>query len=238
MKTINKLIPIFLFMSASNHTFSQNIECGYISTNIISDDVQKIEDPNIRNMVTNRLSNEKQPFTLRLSNGIYLFEPAVGNQENKGIMKMGGASAIYMDMNKQVTISQEKILDHTFLIREAMKTYKWDITTESKEIFKKKCTKATLREEPSVTAWFTTDIPIAFGPMGYYGLPGLILQLETATKQYFIQEVSIPKDSMDIKVPVKGKKISREDFEKLKKEKEKSFGINQGDGSKIKIIKM
>lgn len=231
-------MPIFFFMAASNHTFSQNIECNYISTNIISDDVQKIEDPNIRNMVINQLSNEKQSFTLRLSNGIYLFEPAVGNQENKNIMKVGESSTIYMDMNKQVTVSQENILDRTFLIREATRTYKWDITTESKEIFKKKCTKATLKETPTVTAWFTTDIPIAFGPMGYYGLPGLILQLETAAKQYLIQEVSISKDAIDIKIPVKGKKISREDFEKLRKEKEKSFGINQRDGSKIKIIKM
>ena len=98
------------------------------------------------------------------------------------------------------------------------------------------CTKATLKQDPTVVAWFTTEIPVSFGPVGYYGLPGLILQLETKNKNYLIQEISPQKEILSIEAPSKGKEISREEFDKLKKEKQESFGIE--NGNKVKIIKM
>ena len=220
------------------HVFAQNIECKYTSTTVIPEDVKNIEDANIRNMVINQLSNKKETFSLKVSNGKYLFE-AISNEQNNGtVMQIGGSSSIYMDMNTKTSISQENILDRTFLIKETIKTYDWDITTEYKEIIHKKCTKATLKENPTIVAWFTSEIPVSFGPMGYYGLPGLILQLETPSKNYIIQEISVSKENISIKAPDKGKEISREDFDALKKKKQESLGINKGNGSKVKIIKM
>lgn len=220
------------------HVFAQNIECKYTSTTVIPEDVKNIEDANIRNIVINQLSNKKETFSLKVSNGKYLFE-AISNEQNNGtVMQIGGSSAIYMDMDTKTSISQENILDRTFLIKETVKTYDWDITTEYKEIINKKCTKATLKENPTIVAWFTSEIPVSFGPMGYYGLPGLILQLETPSKKYIIQEISVSKENISIKAPDKGKEISREDFDALKKKKQEGLGIDKGNGSKVKIIKM
>lgn len=220
------------------HVFAQNIECKYTSTTVIPEDVKNIEDANIRNMVINQLSNKKETFSLKVSNGKYLFE-AISNEQNNGtVMQIGGSSAIYMDMDTKTSVSQENILDRTFLIKETIKTYDWNITTENKEIINKKCTKATLKENPTIVAWFTSEIPVSFGPMGYYGLPGLILQLETPSKNYIIQEISVSKENISIKAPDKDKEISREDFDALKKKKQESLGINKGNGSKVKIIKM
>lgn len=230
----NLFILFFLFMYS--YTFAQNIECKYTSTTVIPEDVKNIQDANIRNLVISRLSNNKQNFSLKFSNGKYLFEEIPNNQNSGNIMNIGGSSAMYMDMNKKISISQENILDRTFLIKEEIKTYDWNITTESKEILNKKCTKATLKENPAIVAWFTTEIPVSFGPMGYYGLPGLILQLETTNKNYLIQEISPQKDILSIEAPNKGKEIGREEFDKLKKEKQEDFGIE--NESKVKIIKM
>ncbi len=232
----NILTLFFLLMCI--HVFAQNIECKYTSTTVIPEDVKNIEDANIRNMVINQLSNKKETFSLKVSNGKYLFE-AISNEQNNGtVMQIGGSSAIYMDMDTKTSVSQENILDRTFLIKETIKTYDWNITTENKEIINKKCTKATLKENPTIVAWFTSEIPVSFGPMGYYGLPGLILQLETPSKNYIIQEISVSKENISIKAPDKDKEISREDFDALKKKKQESLGINKGNGSKVKIIKM
>lgn len=234
----NILLPLFLIMCCS--VFAQNVECKYASTNVIPKEVKEIEDANIRNIVINQLSNDKQLFSMKFSNGKYLFEKDSNNAQNDGnVMKIGTSSSVYMNMEEQITISQENILDRTFLIKETTKKYEWKMTTDSKDILGKKCTKATLKENPAVVAWFTTEIPVSFGPMGYYGLPGLIMQLETASKNYVIQEISLPKDELSIEIPSKGKEISREDFEKLKKEKQESLGVGQGDGkNKVRIIKM
>lgn len=230
----NTFTLFFLLMCSC--TFAQNIECKYTSTAIIPEDVKNIQDANIRNLVISKLSNDKQLFSLKFSNGKYLFETVSNDFNNSNIMKIGGSSAVYMDMNEKISISQENILDRTFLIRETIKRYDWNITSENKEILNKRCTKATLKKDPTVVAWFTTEIPVSFGPVGYYGLPGLILQLETKNKNYLIQEISPQKEILSIEAPNKGKEISREDFDKLKKEKQESFGIE--NGNKVKIIKM
>lgn len=68
----------------------------------------------------------------------------------------------------------------------------WEITDETQVISglltKKAITKSVYHEEEAVgilssdygkaIAWFTTDIPINYGPDGYNGLPGLIVKLE------------------------------------------------------------
>ena len=233
---MNRTLFILFFLFMYSHTFAQNIECKYTSTNIISEDVKNIQDINIRNLVISRLSNNKQIFSLKFSNGKYLFEEISNDQNSGNIMNIGGSSAIYMDINKKISISQENILDRAFLIKEEMKTYNWNITTESKYILNKKCTKATLKENPAIVAWFTTEVPISFGPMGYYGLPGLILQLETKTKNYLIKEILPQKEILSIEAPNKGKEIGREEFDKLKKKKQESFGVE--NENKVKIIKM
>lgn len=222
----------------SSLTYAQNIECKYISAIVIPEDVKDIEDVNIRNTVINKLSNRKQFFSLKYSKGEYLFEPIEDTKNEDQVMSIGENSTIYLDINKDISISQESILDRIFLIKETVKKYTWDITTEMKEILGKKCIKATLKGNSSIVAWFTTEIPVSIGPMGYYGLPGLILQLETQTKNFFIQEVSLANNELLIEAPNKGKKISREDFNTLMKKKQESLGVDRNNGSKIKIIKM
>jgi len=88
------------------------------------------------------------------------------------------------------TIEENRILkDSTKLYAKwNVSVLNWKITDEEKEINGYKVRKAItdsyyLLDDPlddygKAIAWFTTDIPIPVGPERYYGLPGLIVELE------------------------------------------------------------
>src|SRR4029077_12169002 len=87
-----------------------------------------------------------------------------------------------------------------FIVDDSIRPLKWKIGEETKNILNHVCTKATattvnprvtmninngvmerkeIQDTVNVTAWFTTDIPVAAGPAEYQGqLPGLILALD------------------------------------------------------------
>lgn len=55
---------------------------------------------------------------------------------------------------------------------------KWQTLTDTLTINGFKCQKAKLElDNKSVVAWFCDDIPFQTGPLGYFGLPGLIVKL-------------------------------------------------------------
>ena len=71
-----------------------------------------------------------------------------------------------------------------------------------------------------VTAWYTPQIPVSSGPDKYWGLPGLILELNAGRMTMLCTEVSISSDkTLVINEPKKGKKVSREEYTSIVKEK-------------------
>ena len=68
----------------------------------------------------------------------------------------------------------------------------------------------------TVTAWYSPQIPVAQGPGEYWGLPGLILEINEDKTTILCSEIVLNSSGkIEIKAPKKGKKISREDFRKL-----------------------
>jgi len=75
----------------------------------------------------------------------------------------------------------------------------WTISKESKMVNDYKCYKATAIDSAihyktkkyviqNITAWFSPEIPYNFGPMGWDGLPGLVLEASKSDRNYFIAE--------------------------------------------------
>jgi GLPGLI family protein len=102
---------------------------------------------------------------------------------------------------------------------------KWQLTQESKKINGYTCYKAT-RNNGKVIAWYTSSIPIGFGPKGEYGLPGLILELEIGKIIFKATKITLnPKTKIKIKEPKEGKRVSYEEYEKeIKTAKKRVFG--------------
>jgi GLPGLI family protein len=72
----------------------------------------------------------------------------------------------------------------------------------------------------TVTAWYTPQIPVSTGPDTYYGLPGLILELNAGRTTMLCTEVVIStQEALDIDAPEKGKEVSRDEYNEIVKVK-------------------
>lgn len=71
-----------------------------------------------------------------------------------------------------------------------------------------------------ITAWYTPQIPVSAGPERYWGLPGLILEINAGRTTMLCTEIVInPEDVVEIKKPSKGKEVSRNEYNVMMKQK-------------------
>jgi len=88
-----------------------------------------------------------------------------------------------------------------------------------------------------VTAWYTPQVPISQGPKDFWGLPGLILEVNYNKTTLLCTKIVLnPKEKKDIKVPTKGKEVNQAEYNKIiikkLKEMQERYGGNRrrGDG--------
>jgi len=94
-----------------------------------------------------------------------------------------------------------------------------------------------------VTAWYTPEIPVSQGPGNYWGLPGLILEVNDERTAILCSKIILNTDEkVAIQAPSKGKKVSQKEFDKIRAEKleemsERFRGGNnrRGGGNGIRI---
>ena len=68
--------------------------------------------------------------------------------------------------------------DSAYQVYDSIPDFNWEITDETKTILGFICKKATAKFRGSnISAYFTEEIPIPFGPWKFDGLPGLILKV-------------------------------------------------------------
>ncbi|WP_284652850.1 GLPGLI family protein [Flavobacterium terrisoli] len=73
-----------------------------------------------------------------------------------------------------------------------------------------------LPKEITVTAWYTPEIPVNQGPEGYWGLPGLILEVNDGKTTILCSKVVLnPKEKADIKAPSNGKEVSQKEYDEI-----------------------
>ena len=72
----------------------------------------------------------------------------------------------------------------------------------------------------NVIAWYTPQIPISQGPGEFWGLPGLILEVNADLTTILCSKITLnPQDKIKIKAPEKGRIISRDDYNSTVKQK-------------------
>ena len=153
----------------------------------------------------------------------------------------------YTNIDEEIVAEKIDFMGKIFLIEGDMKLRQWKLTGEQKTILGYVCQKAELvikvdetikkeekkeeegrsrrrgpREPKSVAAWFTTQIPIAGGPRDYHQLPGMVLKVDIDNGNQIIQAESVNLKKLDKKIieqPTKGKKVTREEYRNIQKEK-------------------
>ena len=87
-------------------------------------------------------------------------------------------------------------------------------------------------KEITITAWYTPEIPVNQGPESYWGLPGLILEVNDGKTVILCSKIVLnSKDKVEIKAPTNGKVISQKEYdETVVKKMDELKQMNQGQG--------
>lgn len=178
-----------------------------------------------------------------------------GNNSGRRMRFFGSMAGgkIYKNSKTKEYYQEQNLMGKEFLIADTLNVIDWQMQDETKMIGQYLCFKATAKQtvntdnfrfgrqqstsdekddgpkEIQVIAWYTLDIPVNQGPSKFWGLPGLILEVSAGNLQIVCNKITInPKDKIDIKAPTKGKKVSQEEYNKIRKEKMKEMNDNRG----------
>jgi len=147
----------------------------------------------------------------------------------------------YCDFKNNKLIQQRDFLSRQFLIETDLNKMTWKLTGKQKKVLDYACQEAILQDtSKKLTVWFTSAIPVSMGPAGFANLPGLILvaDFDNGERSIIATKVELgPVDAKSIVKPKDGKKISKEDFNKLVIEKRKEMEAQNGGNGNV-IIKI
>ena len=89
-----------------------------------------------------------------------------------------------------------------------------------------------LPKEITITAWYSPEIPINQGPENYWGLPGLILEVNDGKTIILCSKIVLnSKEKAEIKEATNGKVISQKEYDETVVKKMEEFRqMNQGKG--------
>jgi GLPGLI family protein len=177
----------------------------------------------------------------------------------------GDNSFLYTNWTDKKLLRQTDLGSKTYLITDSLTTPNWTITNETKNINGYTCTKAILQqtrpvpamrmtinnttqtnnqnnlpqeETIEVTAWFTTTIQTSTGPDTYGGLPGAIIVLDINNGESVTTalQVSQQYNAKELKEPTKGKKVTKQEYNKLLQQMMEN--MQQGGGGGMRIMRM
>mgnify|MGYP000229920420 CR=1 FL=1 len=158
-----------------------------------------------------------------------------GNQELQ-IMVMRPTAQVYRNLTENKLTEQQDLWGKKFIIDEKPEKRKWKITGEQAMMAGYQCQQAVYEKDSTkILVWFTPQIPVSAGPQNYGGLPGMILRMDVNDGELIIEAKSISEEAEEIEKPKGGKKVSREEFIKIRESKIKEMQEMSGGGKRIEI---
>ncbi|MCO6174394.1 GLPGLI family protein [Flavobacterium sp. NRK F10] len=90
-------------------------------------------------------------------------------------------------------------------------------------------------KEVTITAWYSPEIPVNQGPENYWGLPGLILEVNDGQTTILCSKIVLnSKEKVDIKPVTKGKEVTQKEYNEIvmkkMKEMQEMFRNNRNGG--------
>ncbi len=162
-----------------------------------------------------------------------IYQPGRENPDNNNGAMWGGSIAeeniVYAELDSGRSTSQKKVFEELFLIQDSSRRIKWKITDENRVIAGFQCRRANaiIMDSIYVVAFYTDDIIATGGPESFTGLPGMILGISLPHQHvtWFATKVSAqPVTSSQLKIPVKGKKVTNATLKDSLKERMKDWG--------------
>jgi GLPGLI family protein len=148
---------------------------------------------------------------------------------------------VFCDLKNNKRIEQRDFMTRKFLIESDLNKMEWKLTGKQKTIMNYPCQEAVLKDtSKKVIVWFTSAIPVSTGPGGYSNLPGLILAVDIDNGKLVITAINIDKKEFDTGIllkPNEGKKVTKEQFNKIVADKRKEMQEQNGGNGDV-IIKI
>ena len=224
MKTYTLLIFLLFF----NYSNSQN--------NIITYNFKILEDKQLLdNEIVGKMYREDME-SAKYLNFRLIFRDTIAKFENTQIAELDGketkGALMKSRCRKEIIVYKDSIYqnnsegafeENQYLIVKPIEK-KWNLTNESKKIDNYICYKATTeyivinskgKFVHPVIAWYCPEIPNKFGPAGYGGLPGMILELQEKNNVFGAIKIELKAPLEKIQIPKKGIKISHQEYQNL-----------------------
>ncbi len=264
MKRVLSLALCFLSVLASAQDF-QGVATYQTATSLDveldSNQVNASQQQMFLDMLTKSLQKE---YEMTFSKSVSIYKE-IEKLEAEGGMRMamfgsfmGAGGIFYKDITKQLEVRKLEFMSKEFLVTDSLRTLKWELGKESKMIGSYTCFKATTqkmvtersigrnaktdsveeskaRKWITVTAWYTPQIPVSQGPDNYWGLPGLIMEVNDGTNSILCSKVVLnPKNKIEIVQPKGGEVVNREEYKEIVRKKTEEmremYGGQRGGG--------
>ncbi|TDE18164.1 GLPGLI family protein [Dyadobacter psychrotolerans] len=130
---------------------------------------------------------------------------------------------IYRNFETEKKIEFETVSGKTYFLEDSLITPKWQVMNKIKEIQGYMCMMAVSKDpvkNQTITAWFANDLVMQSGPEKFFGLPGLILELDindgdviiTASK---VDLKPVKPELLAIPKKIKGKKVNQVQYDAM-----------------------
>lgn len=231
LNLMKKLFCLILLSFCSISVWSQNdiskktIKVTYLKAFKNYKDISDTEPKLMKNLEYQLLCNTNE--------ALFEYIPSMsidGDHTNKRFIGRGGGGGVYYrNLKEKENLHQTRnINENLYIITEDLNKYNWQLFKETKKILGYDCFKAVaelksysyLREKEitlKITVWYTPNIPVPFGPAGYDGLPGLVLESSTSSFYLIANTLEFQDKILEIKKPKKGKIITNDEFIKISK---------------------
>jgi len=84
-----------------------------------------------------------------------------------------------------------------------------------------------------IVAWYTPQVPVSHGPSEFWGLPGLIMEVQSGKTTILCSKLILnPKEKVDIEAPSKGKQVTQKEFQDMVLEKTQEMQDMYGGGKR------
>lgn len=152
-------------------------------------------------------------------------EPAIGVES--GFMRRMLAQRskslpnIYKNLANKESVTKVNFFDKDFLILDSLALFPWKISAgEQKNICGFTCIKAIYKDSThNVVVYFSPSLLSSHGPDNFYGLPGLIMEVQSADLHAIALNVEKMNTPIEIEVPQKGTRVTAKEYEAIREQK-------------------
>lgn len=228
---MKKLIYLIIFFSANTYTYSQHIEVEYNVTALQFQQIDEVKDipEDVINSMKESLDLIKTiKMTLKASRteSYFYSNTKLANDVNSENFRMaqimiGSDDIFYSNLSTDEIKRYFNAYGEKLVIESNVSELKWTLTKDTKQIGEYQCYKAVTNYvlknslgsfNKEVVAYYSPDINYRFGPNGYSGLPGLIMELQEDKFVYTIEKINFSNENLQPKKIRKAKVVTQNEL--------------------------